>query len=223
MGLERRLGQQRALADLARRAESALQAVEVSRHAGLHDPLTGLANRSLVLDHLDLALKRAVRRSSLVAVIFLDLDDFKRINDTLGHVAGDELLVGVAERLRDTVRPTDTVGRWGGDEFVVVCEDFERALDILVIIERIAAAFEFPLNIQDRAYSVVASVGVAVSGDIDEPSALIAAADSEMYRYKRSKGDPGMLRWGGSMFPPKQERLTLRLLELLSTVSGADS
>jgi diguanylate cyclase (GGDEF)-like protein len=223
MGSERRLAQERALADFARRAQSSLQAIEASRHAALHDPLTGLANRSLIMDHLDLALRRAGGRSTLAAVIFLDLDDFKLINDTLGHVAGDELLVDVAERLRDAVRPADTVGRWGGDEFVVVCEDLEEASDVHVIIERLASAFAFPFDVHDSVLSVVASIGVAVSGDINDPSTLIAAADSEMYRYKRTKGDPGMRRQDGASFHPKQERLTLRLLELLSSVSGADS
>src|SRR5688572_11036678 len=178
MGLERRLAQQRALADLARRAHSTLQLIETSRHAALHDPLTGLANRSLILDRLDLALKRAGRRSTLAAVVFLDLDDFKRINDTLGHVAGDELFVGVAERLRDAVRPADTVGRWGGDEFVVVCDDLEQATDMLVVIERIAAAFALPFDVHDRKFSVGAIIGFAVSGDLDDPSTLIAASDS---------------------------------------------
>jgi diguanylate cyclase (GGDEF)-like protein len=227
MGLERRLAQQRALADFARRAHSSLQAIETSRHAALHDPLTGLANRSLILDRLDLALKRSGRRSTLTAVVFLDLDDFKRINDTLGHVAGDDLLVGVAERLRDAVRPGDTVGRWGGDEFVVVCDDLEQAADVLVILERIVAAFVLPFDVHDMELPVVASIGYAVSGDINDPSTLIAAADSEMYRYKRSRGDDWTLRPAGSeapafpapTSPPKQERLTLRLLELLSSVS----
>lgn len=216
-----------AIADVVEAVSGRLHAVATARHAALHDPLTGLANRSLIMDHLDLALKRLDRRSTLAAVVFLDLDDFKRINDTLGHLAGDELLVGVAERLRNAVRPTDTVGRWGGDEFVVVCDDLEQADDVLVIIERIAAAFELPFDVRGTEFSVVASIGAAVSADIDDPSTLIAAADSEMYRYKRRKGDRWTLRPDGSgttafparSFPPKQERLTLRLLELLSSVS----
>ena len=227
MGLERSLAQQRALADFARRAESRLQAIEATRHAALHDPLTGLANRSLIMDRLDVALKRAGRRSTLTAVVFLDLDDFKRINDTLGHLAGDDLLVGVATRLPDAVRPGDTVGRWGGDEFVVVCDDIEASTDVLAIIERIAEAFALPFPVRGAELPVVASIGFAVSGDIDDPSTLIAAADSEMYRYKRRRGDHWTLRQAGTEIPtfpaasspPKQERLTLRLLELLSSVS----
>jgi diguanylate cyclase (GGDEF)-like protein len=225
MGLERHLAHQRALTDFARRAKSGLQAIETSRHAALHDPLTGLANRSLIMDRLDVALKRSGRRSTLTAVVFLDLDDFKRINDTLGHLAGDDLLVGVAERLRGAVRPGDTVGRWGGDEFTVVCDDIETAADVPDIIERIAAAFALPFAVRGTELPVFASIGFAVSGDIDDPSALIAAADSEMYRFKRSRGDNWTLRRAGSELvaaetpPPKQERLTLRLLELLSSVS----
>lgn len=219
------------IADVVDAVSGRLHAIETARHTALHDALTGLANRSLIMDHLDLALKRAGRRSTMAAVVFLDLDDFKRINDTLGHVAGDELLVGVAERLRGAVRPADTVGRWGGDEFVVVCDDLEEADDVLAIIERIAAAFELPFAVRDTEFSVVASIGVAVSSDINDPSTLIAAADTEMYRYKRRKGGRWTLRPDGSetpafparSFPPKQERLTLRLLELLSSVSETDS
>jgi predicted signal transduction protein with EAL and GGDEF domain len=104
------------VADMLEAASGKLRAAEASRDAALHDPLTGLANRSLILDHLQLALARAGRRSTLAAVIFFDLDDFKRVNDTLGHAAGDELLVCIADRLRPVVRPADTLGRWGGDE-----------------------------------------------------------------------------------------------------------
>jgi len=216
-----------AIADVVEAVSDRLRAVEATRHAALHDPLTGLANRSLLMDHLRLAMSRAGRRSTLAAVAFLDLDDFKQINDTLGHVAGDDLLVSVAERLLGAVRPGDTVGRWGGDEFVVVCDDLEQAADVLVIIERIATAFALPFDVDHKRFSVGVSIGFAVSGDIDDPSTLIAAADSEMYRYKRTKADHwslGRAESGMPAFPaptlaPKQERLTLRLLELLSSVS----
>ena len=224
---EEELDVSEAVADVVEAVRGRLYAVEASRHAALHDPLTGLANRALVMDHLDLALKRAERRSTLTAVVFLDLDDFKRINDTRGHVAGDELLVGVAQRLRGAVRPTDTLGRWGGDEFVAVCDDLEQSADVLAIIERMAGAFDLPFEIGDGTFSVAASIGFAVSGDINDPSTLIAAADSDMYRYKHGSGDHWTLRPAGSeppalsaqTFPPKQERLTLRLLELLSSVT----
>src|SRR5438477_2670789 len=129
------------IADMVAVVSGKLAVAEASHHAALHDPLTGLANRSLILDHLGNALGRAARRSVLVAVVFLDLDDFKQINDTLGHAAGDEVLKGIAARLGPAVRPGDTVGRWGGDEFVVICEDVEGVSDAASIVQRVAAAF----------------------------------------------------------------------------------
>jgi diguanylate cyclase (GGDEF)-like protein len=210
-------------------ASGRLDAAEESCHAALHDPLTGLANRSLVLDHLQLALSRAGRRSALAAVIFLDLDDFKRVNDTLGHGAGDELLVRIAERLRLAVRPADTLGRWGGDEFVVVCEDLERASDGPAIAQRMAAALELPFEVHDTELHVTASIGVALSGGADDqPATLIHAADSAMYRAKRDHSAGGQEGHETPAFPvgtsqPKLERLTSRLLDLLSDMEVDDT
>ena len=217
-----------AVTDVVDAASGALRAVDASRHAALHDPLTGLANRSLILDHLHLALARAGRRCALAAVVFLDLDDFKGINDAFGHAAGDELLVGVAERLRNAVRPADTLGRWGGDEFVAVCDDVEHVTDVPAIVERIAAAFERPFHVGDSELSVIASIGVAVSGGADDPAALIAAADSEMYLAKRDHGVRRRHRPVEPVLPAgdlplRQERLTLRLLELLSFLGDTDT
>ena len=206
---------------LAEAVTKLLEAVEVSRHAALHDPLTGLANRSLILDHLQQALARADRREELVAVVFLDLDDFKHINDTLGHVAGDELLVRVAERLRPAVRPSDTLGRWGGDEFVVLCEDLEQASDAPAIVGRVAAAFEAPFDVAGSQLRVAASIGVAVSAGADQPATLIDAADADMYEAKRDhpphsrnghQYPPALLGEGGAT----HQVLTRRLLEVLS-------
>jgi diguanylate cyclase (GGDEF)-like protein len=202
-----------AVTDVVEAASDALRAAELSRQEALHDPLTGLANRSLIIDHLDIALARAARRSTLAAVVFLDLDDFKQINDTLGHAVGDELLVCIAERLRDTVRPADTLGRWGGDEFVAVCDDLEQAGDVPVIVERIARAFELPFHVHHTELSVVASIGVAVSGGTDDPATLMAAADSAMYQAKRDnearRGDrPEAPALPAGVLPPKHERLT---------------
>ena len=199
----------------------------VSRHAALHDPLTGLANRSLILDHLELALARAARGTNLAAVVFFDLDDFKQINDTLGHGAGDEVLVQVAERLGPTLRPADTLGRWGGDEFVVVCEDVERVSDAAAIVSRIAAAFELPFDVAGTAIDVAASIGVAVSAGTDVPAALIAAADSAMYRAKHdhsARNGTGPNQWARAAAAelPKHERLTHRLQDLLSSLEVDD-
>lgn len=216
-----------AVTDVVEAVGGKLRDVEACRHAALHDPLTGLANRALIMDHLELVLTRAGRRSTLVAVIFLDLDDFKRINDRLGHLTGDELLVRVAERLRSAVRPADTVGRWGGDEFVAVCDDLDGVADVPVVVERIATAFELPFRVTDMDLCVVASIGVAVSSGIDDPAALIAAADSEMYRSKHHHGatrryGPVMPAVRGAQLTTKQERLTIRLLDLLSSLGVSE-
>jgi diguanylate cyclase (GGDEF)-like protein len=189
------------VADMLKAANGKLDIAEASRHAALHDPLTGLANRSLILDHLQLALARADRRSTLAAVIFFDVDDFKRVNDILGHAAGDELLVRIAERLRPAVRPADTLGRWGGDEFVVVCEDLGRASEASVIARRIAAAFEVPFTVRATELHVAVSIGVAVSGGTDDqPATLIHAADTAMYRAKGDKAEGGQ-RAQETVFP----------------------
>jgi diguanylate cyclase (GGDEF)-like protein len=217
------------VADILRAASSQIEAAAASQHAALHDPLTGLANRSLVLDHLHLALARAGRRSSLAAVIFFDLDDFKPINDTLGHRAGDEILVRIAERLRSAVRPSDTLGRWGGDEFVVVCEDLERASDAPAIVARLAGAFDQPFTTCGTELHVTASIGVALSGGGgDHPAALIHAADAAMYRVKHDLPEGDHQRQAAPVFPttvgePKLEQLISRVLNLLSGGAGDDT
>jgi len=211
-----------AVADILRAASARIDALAASEHASLHDPLTGLANRSLVLDHLHQALARADRRSSLTAVVFLDLDDFKPINDTLGHRAGDEVLVQIANRLRAAIRPSDTLGRWGGDEFVVVCEDLEQASDTPAIMARLAAAFDEPFTTHGTDLCVTAAMGVAVSaGGDDHPAALIHAADAAMYRIKHDLPDSDQEREAMPVFPtggrePRLEQLVSRLLDLLS-------
>jgi diguanylate cyclase (GGDEF)-like protein len=219
-----------AVADILRAASGKINAVAASEHASLHDPLTGLANRSLVLDHLHRALARAERRSSLAAVVFLDLDDFKPINDTLGHRAGDEILVRIAERLRAAIRPSDTLGRWGGDEFVVVCEDLEQASDAPAIVARLAAAFDEPFATHGTDLHVTASIGVALSGGGDGPAALIHAADAAMYRVKHDLAEAAGDRAGPAtpVLPtavekPKLEQLVSRLLDLVSKGADADT
>jgi diguanylate cyclase (GGDEF)-like protein len=218
-----------AVADILRAASSKIEAAASSQHASLHDPLTGLANRSLILDHLELALARADRRSALAAIIFLDLDDFKPINDTLGHRAGDEILIRIAGRLRSAVRPSDTLGRWGGDEFVVVCEDLERTSDAPAIVARLAAVFDHPFTTYGTEFTVTASIGVAVSGGGDDrPAALIHAADAAMYRVKHDRPADDPEKPATPVFPsaigkPSLDHLVNRLLELLSDAAGNDT
>jgi diguanylate cyclase (GGDEF)-like protein len=154
------------------------------RHRALHDPLTGLPNRVLFLDRLEQALARLGRRSSLAAVLFLDLDHFKLVNDCLGHHVGDELLTAAAPRLTQAVRGSDTVARFGGDEFGILLEDISGEHDAVEMAERIAATFARPFVLGGNEHFVTASVGIAVAQGGEVPSELIRDADAAMYRAK---------------------------------------
>ena len=150
-----------------------------------HDQLTGLANRALFIDRLEHALVLAVRREAPVTVLFVDLDDFKAVNDDFGHGAGDMLLTMVAQRLRACLRPGDTVARFGGDEFVVLLEDAARAGSAANVANRIAAVLREPISWSGHTLFVTASVGVASSGPyLKDAEELLHAADSAMYRAK---------------------------------------
>lgn len=151
----------------------------------LHDSLTGLPNRSLFLDRVNLALSRLGRRSGLVAILFIDLDRFKAVNDTLGHQAGDELLKGVARRLQAHLRPGDTAARFGGDEFTVLCDDIDDQLTVREIAERISAAMVTPFALVQSEVRVTVSIGVAVSGAHGDTADLLRRADGAMYRAKQ--------------------------------------
>ncbi len=153
----------------------------------LHDPLTGLANRTLLLDRIRLELARAGRVGG-VAVFYLDVDDFKAINDRWGHDAGDEVLVRVARRLARTVRPGDTVGRIGGDEFVLVCGGLESSDALAEMQDRVEQAVARPLLLGGGTELITASVGVSVGkGMAEQPEALIRRADEAMYEAKRRR------------------------------------
>ena len=153
-------------------------------HQALHDPLTGLANRALLMDHLAVALGRARRRESTLALLFLDLDRFKVVNDSLGHRAGDELLVGVAERLSGLLRSGDVVARLGGDEFVLLLDDVRSADDAFEVAERILGAVRAPFTVDGDEVFATASIGIALADDASTPDDLLRDADSAMYRAK---------------------------------------
>ncbi|MGH2962934.1 MAG: putative bifunctional diguanylate cyclase/phosphodiesterase [Solirubrobacterales bacterium] len=157
---------------------------EEAHHRALHDHLTGLPNRTLFEDRLGRALAEQERRGSSVAVIFLDIDYFKLVNDSLGHPAGDELLRAVAPRLKQALRPGDTVARFGGDEFGVLLEDISNERDATRVAERIAIALSPPFVVQEREHFVTASAGIAIGGAGQRPEALIRDADAAMYRAK---------------------------------------
>lgn len=154
-----------------------------------HDPLTGLPNRTLLMDHIQMALARSERDRTPVAVLFIDLDRFKTVNDTYGHDAGDTLLRKISTRMSGVLRPSDTIARLGGDEFVVVCEDIDGEVDAMTIAGRIRSAIEDePMAINDVHLQVSASVGIAMSngGSTRDPDILLQRADTAMYRAKNS-------------------------------------
>lgn len=169
--------------------EEARRAAEYFRHRASHDPLTALPNRLLLEQRLEHAAMRARRSHTNAAILFVDLDRFKQVNDTYGHHVGDELLVAVANRLQTLVRPGDTLSRFSGDEFVFLCEDLRSAADVELLAYRIADSFEAPFALTDVELAVTASVGMAYAGPGEEVSQqLVAQADIAMYDAKRSGG-----------------------------------
>ena len=173
------------LGDAVNHLASDLQAKMAElRHQAFHDSLTGLPNRALFMDRLEHALLRRGDRS--LAVMFLDLDNFKWINDSLGHRAGDELLVAVAGRVRDSVRSADTVARLGGDEFTVLLEDIGGAADAAAIAEHLAERLRVPFTIAGRQVFTTASIGISLGdvGSSRRAEELVREADVAMYRAK---------------------------------------
>jgi diguanylate cyclase (GGDEF)-like protein len=156
-------------------------------HKAFHDPLTGLANRALFLDHAEGAFHRAKRAGGLVFLLYIDLDEFKKINDTFGHPAGDELLIEAAKRLNGCVRATDTVARLGGDEFAVLLEQTASLSAARLVAERIVTRIGEPFILANGIANIGASVGIA-SSRVEEQSVpeLLNAADAAMYAAKKS-------------------------------------
>ncbi|MFN8513497.1 MAG: EAL domain-containing protein [Thermomicrobiales bacterium] len=156
-------------------------------HQAFHDALTDLPNRALFQDRLGHALDRAARRQAPIAVLFLDLDRFKHVNDSLGHEAGDELLIAVAGRLARSVRSGDTVARLGGDEFTVILETIDEAAEAVLAAERIVAAFEHPFLVGNRSLAITTSVGVVLGrASQDTPADLLRYADVALYQAKEA-------------------------------------
>jgi diguanylate cyclase (GGDEF)-like protein len=181
-------------------------------HRVLHDPLTDLPNRTLFLDRLALALARLRRQPTSVAVLFIDLDNFKVVNDSLGHGAGDTLLVELSGRLRNAIRPSDTIARFGGDEFVVLCDDVADAHGAVAVGRRIVEAARAPFMLHGREMYVTASVGVALAVDADATTeTLLRDSDAAMYRAKER---------GGGRVEVFDEALRTRIMERLDLENG---
>ncbi len=168
----------------ARDATERKQTERILARQAMHDPLTQLPNRALLLERLTQALARARRTGALIAVLFLDVDRFKVINDSLGHAAGDQLLCGVAVRLREATRESDTVGRFGGDEFIVLCEDIVDETEAALVTQRIESVLAEPFVIAGSDLFVTVSVGVALASGDEDPETLLQHADTAMYRAK---------------------------------------
>jgi diguanylate cyclase (GGDEF)-like protein len=168
------------------------QAENQLAHEAMHDSLTGIPNRALFLDRLNQALARSRRQPYPFTVLFVDLNDFKLINDSLGHVAGDQVLAAVAARLRETMRESDTAARFGGDEFAILCEGVRDEDHAKHIVDRISSNLGRPFTIQGETLFVTASIGIAfvVPPIQHDGEALIRAADAAMYRAKAQGASP---------------------------------
>lgn len=176
-----------AVADLLSSAVIRLEMEREARHCALHDSLTNLPNRAAFTEELRGSLEQSRPDSCRTAIVFLDLDGFKSINDTFGHSAGDTVLCRVADRLRASVRPSDIVARLAGDEFAVLCQSIEDVTEVEQIAHRIITAVALPIAVSETDVTVTASAGIAVSGgDLTDPDRLLNASDHAMYAAKRA-------------------------------------
>ncbi len=184
---EEELSFARAVANTLGTALARLRTEQQMRHEAVHDPLTGLANRTLLRDRLEHALARSQREEDkATGVLFVDLDNFKQVNDAFGHAAGDAVLVELGRRLKTAVRPADTVARLGGDEFVVVCEEVD-ADAVLHLGDRLLAAIREPVKVADVVHRLTASIGIALGRT--DPDALLGDADAAVYQAKAAGRD----------------------------------
>ena len=181
----------------ARRTDAAL------KRLAFYDPLTGVANRALFMDRLEQAAIRT-RHGELIALLYLDLDDFKSINDRFGHAAGDQALVTLTDRIGRCLRPGDTVGRLGGDEFAVILENVPDWSFGLTIAERIVHEVSLPFSNEDRTIEMSASVGVALGGGVSERGAeeLLRSSDNALYRAKAQGKGQVAVASEPSLLPP---------------------
>jgi diguanylate cyclase (GGDEF)-like protein len=181
-----------------------------------HDDLTGLANRALFKDRVEHALTRQLRSPRLVALLFLDLDRFKTVNDSLGHLVGDGLLVAIGKRLHGALREEDTIARLGGDEFAILIDEVKAPHEVLALAERISASFASPFKLGEREITIRCSIGVVVSSDSQRTAdELLRDADVAMYRAKAHD------RGSYALFEPSMQAEVAARLELESDLREA--
>jgi diguanylate cyclase (GGDEF)-like protein/PAS domain S-box-containing protein len=179
------------------------------RHQALHDPLTGLGNRALFQDRVAHGLQRAERTNSEVAVIFLDLDNFKEINDSLGHAAGDAVLVQTANRLRTCLRDSDTAARFGGDEFAILLEQCRGEGEVMDVATRISAALSRPLTVEGKDANLGASIGIARAQPQQTADEVLRNADVAMYHAK-SRGKACAVLYESGMHAAVLDRIEMQ-------------
>lgn len=185
-------------------------------HLAFHDPLSNLPNRALLMDRLALALARAERLHTAIAILSLDLDNFKVVNDSLGHESGDCMLIAIAKRLQTSIRAVDTVARLGGDEFVILLEEITNIADAIRITERIIAKLQEPLHLDDHEIFPTFSIGITLgTPGQDRPEVLLRNADLAMYRAKRA----GKAQY--AVFDPTMNATAIARLELESDLRHA--
>ncbi|MFQ5873898.1 MAG: putative bifunctional diguanylate cyclase/phosphodiesterase, partial [Dehalococcoidia bacterium] len=183
--------------------------LEQLTHSALHDPLTGLPNRALFMDRLGTVLRQSRRQNNLFAVLYLDLDRFKIINDSLGHMLGDQLLIAAARRLEALLRSGDTIARFGGDEFTILLDDIRDPSEAARVANRINQELAAPFRLSGVEVFTTASIGIALnSGDYDWPEELVRDADTALYRAKTQ----GKARH--AIFDPEMHDRAVALLEL---------
>ena len=184
-------------------------------HQAFHDSLTGLANQALFRDRVDHAVARSARQGARLAVVVLDLDHFKTVNDSLGHTVGDEILVAVAERVRGCVRAGDTVARLGGDEFAVLLEDLAGVNDTTQLVDRVNAVLQRPFTLAGREVFIGASLGIALDGPGVDGGQLLRNADIAMYTAKRQG------RGRHETFRPAMHQAAMERMELEAALRKA--
>lgn len=201
-------------------AKQRVKAQDRLEHQAFHDALTGLPNRSLFREHLSVGTSLARRHKKKCAVLYCDLDDFKIVNDSLGHETGDQFLVGIARRLRESIRASDTVARLGGDEFAVLVHDIDTSLEVLPVAQHLIAALREPIWSGDREHTFTASIGIALFPDdgTDEAS-LLRHADIAMYQAKLAGGNAYQL-FTPSMNEAVEKRLSIEKALRVALVEG---